>query len=577
MAHTRDFESILPDPKPYIEKALALYEKAIREGRGRVVFVAAELGGGKTDLLNALAQSLHHTKPEANFVAGFFRNGEYFRQALEWQDKFCIKRAALALGETASLLGFFPGLYAFAVSFIGQLIQAGASVHEFGSAFKKQPQPGEESADWLRDLLRHTTTEKPMVCLLDDWDQAQRFYWDNMLQSFSREIALELPLLMFLTVREPINLIAPENDKSGLSREIKKLTEKGLAEFWQLAKLTRNEVANYIGPSAPGIATKLHAVTGGNAGWVKELWREWRLNENVVLSELDDWIWAPQHSPTLNLYEDILRKRLTRLVNADTAMKVEQLQEVLACAALEGMIFTADAVAMTMEWDRDELIDLLDDKLVQSDTNPDGILFDEGGIQITALDGSTKTFWRYSFVSELHRMALEQYGFANEERPNKTQTEKVEITDRLVKTLMDLYGSDSRWVAAALARLLRNLGNNEAAEHYQRTSNYWAERELMREQALQFLAINKDDWDESECGRNALFLIEAGGAMFDVFPYSETLAVVEEAQKLAHRANYIEDEARALVLSGSHSSGGGEFKLARDRAVQALNILQESG
>jgi hypothetical protein len=121
MAHIRNFESILPDPKPYIEKALALHEKAIREQRERVVFVAAELGGGKTDLLNALAQSLHHTKPEPNFVAGFFRGGEYFRQTLDWQNRFCIKRAALALGETASLLGFVPGMYAFTVSFIGQM------------------------------------------------------------------------------------------------------------------------------------------------------------------------------------------------------------------------------------------------------------------------------------------------------------------------------------------------------------------------------------------------------------------------------------------------------------------------
>jgi tetratricopeptide (TPR) repeat protein len=241
------------------------------------------------------------------------------------------------------------------------------------------------------------------------------------------------------------------------------------------------------------------------------------------------------------------------------------------------MIFTADAVAMTLEWDRDELIDLLDDKLVQSDTNPDGILFDEGGIQITALDGSTRTFWRYSFVSELHWMALERYGFANEERPNKTQTEKLEITDRLAKSLIDLYGSDSRWVSAALARLMRNLGKNKAAEHYQQTSTYWAELELMREQALQFLAINKDDWDESECGRNALFMIEAGSAMFDVFPYSETLAVVDEAQKLAHRANHIKDEARALTLSGTILHAGGEFKLARDRAVQALKIYRSLG
>lgn len=313
MAHIRDFEPILPDPQPYVEKALALYERAVREKRGRIVFIAAELGGGKTDILNALAQALHHAKPEPNFVAGFFRGGEYHPHRLDWQERICLKKAVLAVGATASLLGFYPGLYAFAASFLGQLLQTGASAHEFGTEFKKDPRPGKESAHWLRTLLRRAAEEKSLVCLLDDWDEAQRFYWDDMLLSFSREIAKDLPLLLFLTIKEPINLEAPEKDESGLAMVIKTLRDKGLAEWWPLPKLSRDQVANTIGQAALGIAAKLHGVTGGNAGWVQELWREWRLNDIVIMNEADCWVWGAQHKTTINLYDDILRNRLTRL------------------------------------------------------------------------------------------------------------------------------------------------------------------------------------------------------------------------------------------------------------------------
>lgn len=302
MVNIRDFEPVLPDPKPYIEKALVLYERALSKKRGQIVFIVAELGGGKTDLLNALAQALYRAKPKPNFLAGFFRDGEYRPQALAWEEKISLKKAVQAVGEAASLFGLFPGLYSFATSLIGQLCQASASAYEFGNEFKNHhSQPGNESTDWLRQLMRHATVEKPLIGLIDNWDQAQRFYWDEMLLGCSREISQDLPLLLFLTVNGPIDLAAPDKDESGLTMVIKSLIEKGLAECWFLQKLSQEEIANAIGLAEPRIASKLRDVTGGNPRGVQELWREWRLNETVLTNELDQWIWNPRHKPTINL------------------------------------------------------------------------------------------------------------------------------------------------------------------------------------------------------------------------------------------------------------------------------------
>jgi tetratricopeptide (TPR) repeat protein len=573
--HIRDFEPILPDPQPYIEKALALYDRAARGEGGRVVFITAELGGGKTEHLSALAKALHQAKPKPAFVAGYFSGGEYRRYTLAWQKNICLSKAVLAAGETAALLSLFPSAYALAVSFLGQLLQTTVSAHELGGEFKNNPPPRKESADWLRKLLRRTAEERPLVCLLDNWDEAQRFFWDDMLLSFSREIAHGLPLLLFVTVKEPIDLKAPEKDESGLAKVIKTLTEeKGLAELWPLRKLSRDEVAASIGYAAPGIAAKLHGVTGGNARWVRELWREWRLSEIVAQNEADCWVWGEQHKATVNLYEDILRDRLTRLLKAQMATEVEEAREVLACAALEGMRFTSDAVALTLGWDSDELIDFLDEELVQTEDNPDGLLLEDESVSITMPGGATRTLWRYSFVSDLHWTALARYGFADQQRPGKGDSEKLEKSAALAQALIETYAPEERLVAAPLARLLRDIGQRETAQHYQRMADYAADRAVMREQALHLLTINKDEWGQWECGRVAKFLIEAGKVMGNVFPFSEMLAVSEEACKLAHRAKDESDEAYAHYLCGVSLHVEGENRVARDRVSNALDIWQ---
>jgi tetratricopeptide (TPR) repeat protein len=576
MVNIRDFEPVLPDPKQYVEKALALYERALSRKTGRIVFIVAELGGGKTDLLNALAQALYRAKPKPNFLAGFFRDGEYRPQARDWEAKISLKKAVQAVGEAASLLGLFPGLYSFASSLIGQLFQTSASAYEFGNEFKSHLHAGKEGADWLRELLRRATVEKPLVCLIDNWDQAQRFYWDEMLLGCSREIANDLPLLLFLTVNGLIDLAAPEKDESGLTMVIKSLTEKGLAECWFLQKLSGEEITDAIGLAEPRIASRLQELTGGNPRWVEEVWREWRLNETVVMNEMDQWIWNPRHKPTITLYDAVLRDQLKRLVKARTPMAIEDAREVLAFGALEGVRFTADAVALALGVDRDELIDFFDETLVQSEDNPGGILLDEGGIKVTKPDGSTPTLWRYGFVSELHWLALERHGFAEIERPGKMGSERLEKTAILIAALREAYAPEERLAAVPLARLHRYLGNTDESQQYQRVTNYSANRSLMRDHALKLAAVKKDDWDEGRCGEIAKFLIEAGRVMINAFPHDETLTVLEEAGSLARRANSELGEAEAHSLSGLVFLDEDRTESARYSAIQALNIFERA-
>ena len=84
MPNIREFEPILPDPQPYVEKALELYHACVQRRRGKIVFIEAELGGGKTDLLGAIGKALHQSQPTPKIVAGYFSRGEYKHYSLHY-------------------------------------------------------------------------------------------------------------------------------------------------------------------------------------------------------------------------------------------------------------------------------------------------------------------------------------------------------------------------------------------------------------------------------------------------------------------------------------------------------------
>jgi tetratricopeptide (TPR) repeat protein len=574
MAEFGDFDPILPDPQPLIEKALLLYERAAKSKLGRIVFITAEMGSGKTEQLSALAKALRRAKPAPNLIAGYFKDSGYHRYTLDWQQSVCLKKALIAAGGVGTLMGLFPISYAFAFEFIGQLLETSIQSHNFAEEFQKEAPRRGEDAERLKQVIRRASEKAPLLVLLDDWDEAERFAWDSMLISLAREVARDLPLLMFITVREPIRLNAAEDGGSSLVTVIDRLTEKGLAEVWPVRKLTAAEVATAIGQAVPSIAAKLHGVTGGNARWVRELWREWRLRGVVEPDQSDRWVWGAQSGANVNLYDDILRDRLRRLLGRQDAIEVEEVRDVLACAALEGEHFTAQAVALAAMWDDDDLYDLLDDVLLQTEQNPDGLLRDEESVAIHKPDGEKTTLWRYSFVSDLHWMALNRYGFADEHRLGRSGSERLEKSSALVDALTELYTPEERLVAAPLARLLRGIGQVKLARRFQRMADYTAGHEIMRELALHILALNKDDWELWECRRNAEFLTEAGEAMLNAYPYTETLAVVEKALELANRVKDKRAAAEAGYLCAFILSSEGDFGNARVRAIDSLSNFQ---
>ena len=213
--------------------------------------------------------------------------------------------------------------------------------------------------------------------------------------------------------------------------------------------------------------------------------------------------------------------------------------------------------------DRNELIDFLDETLVQTEENPDGMLFEEDSISLTTSNGTTHTLWRYRFVSDLQWMLLKRYGFANILRPKNGESDKLQRSASLAKVLMKLYEADETLIAASLASLLRDLGSKDLARRYHRMAEYSGHRTLMRDQAF--------PW---EYGRAVKFLNQAVEAMLKFFPDTESLAVAQKACELALHTENKSDEAQALYLHAIILFRTKEFQSPRNLAKSSLDIRQ---
>ena len=128
-----------------------------------------------------------------------------------------------------------------------------------------------------------------------------------------------------------------------------------------------------------------------------------------------------------------------------------------------------------------------------------------------------------------------------------------------------------------LARLFRAGGDAAAARRYQRMADHLVPKELLRSQAQRILAAAKEGWDEWECRRATALLLEAGRAMRNAFPHSETLAVFEEAHRLASQTGVRAAQAEALYYQGVIHTEAGAYDPARQALADARAIFDEIG
>lgn len=194
------FQTDLRIRQTVVKQALELYRTLARWKKGYVIFLAGWPGSGRTATLQALAKALPREHPRPLLIAGRFEKGQYYPWKTEREVKVPLKEVVAAIGETIPLAASVSSpLVGSIIAFVGQLLQASAAAWELVDSFRQLRQSLPDSPEALKILLRRATQARPVVCLLDDLDEAEGSWWSDFILTFALEVNKELRLLLFLS------------------------------------------------------------------------------------------------------------------------------------------------------------------------------------------------------------------------------------------------------------------------------------------------------------------------------------------------------------------------------------------
>jgi len=556
-----------------VRDALAAYQQVAGTGRGQVLLVACPPGGGSGGVLQGLAELLDQASPRPIVVGGTFADGEYAPWPPPARTRIPADKLAGVVGKVVELAT--PAVtaavgapwLASAAKLVGQLAGTSAAVRELVEQHAQQARPLPLDPDGLKALLRRASLERPVACLLQDVDQVagRQVWWSQFLLPFAAEVVRDLRVLLVVSLTGPGELGGHERDEPQPLFVARRLVSRGLAAWRPLHPLAAADIGAWLHPCSPVLVARLHAATGGDPRWLGELWDDWQARRVVRRAPDGTWQLAEGDSARLGRVNDLLDARLRRLLGTAEPDRLEDARELLATAALEGLRFTAEAVAGALGRDPDEVIDLLDDPLTRSEDRPEGLVVDIGFLEVEGPDVEPRHLSRYQFVSTLHWRTLRRYGLGG-------PSEIAERSERYAWTLARVYGPQQAQVASVIAELLIAAGKHRAASDFARQADFDTTVAAQRRQAFVVLEMPKDDWDEWDYIQATALLLRAGEAMRPVCVLRETLAVYEQAADLARRVSLRQELATALLGRGLLHVDLGEYTQA-ERLLQAARTL----
>jgi tetratricopeptide (TPR) repeat protein len=287
------------------------------------------------------------------------------------------------------------------------------------------------------------------------------------------------------------------------------------------------------------------------------------------------WVLGMPDHAALGKVHDLLWERIARchggLVDDD---KLDAVVRVVAVGALEGRQFTAQAVALVVGRDADELIDELDEHLLAGPQRPDGLLEEAGFVALAdpraTTDGEGEGRWvsRYRFVSELHWRTLRRYGLPGRERHDGCRA--------LAAALERVLQPEPERAAAQIASLLREAGDHQAAAAWQIQAEFGAAVPVVEASARLLLAQDTSGWDRFDHAQAARQLGHATFLLWHHRPVGMVLGVAEGWARTAQAANWPAQHARALhhcgllhQLRGEPDPAIGYLRQARREAAAA--------
>ena len=430
-----------------------------RAGTGRVILVEGPTGAGKSTVLAAALTELSRCGEPPVFLAGGFAT-------LRDPGRFAAHQVPAGPIDLAT-----------ALSVVGQ----GASTGD-----RCGPDVRLTAQETLHLATQISGTGQTVVLVMDDLQAAAPCLpWSALFLS---------RWLPRLTASRPVLVVAgcaidpapsAEGGQSELGAAFDTLAGQGLLDRQRLALLGRDDLERWFGPLDDLVAADLLGLSGGHPGWAGRLFAGWRDGGFIAgAPQLPAWAYTP--------------------TGRDEARPVpepdDRRRAVLAAAALEGPVFTAEALAYALGDDPDELIDFIDDHLI-------GTLEE---VAFLTLDGRygvepTRQLFRYRFSSTMAWYVA---------RPTTISTEVATLARRYAEGLVRSYGPGVWLVARQVAHLARRAGDHETARLFDDLGDSTAVQDTYRQIIDEELqrARSTEPYQVSEALAAARRLIRAGDA-----------------------------------------------------------------
>lgn len=524
-------------------------------GAGQTVFLTGAVGSGRTTLLHAVAAGVQRIDPAPMVLGGGFHGGRF----VAWEHGAIGEDVIALLSDAVEPA---DGLAPFA-EFVAQTVSKG--VGTLGLA-RELADPSErlDPAKLLVRLLRAMCEQAPVVCLVDDADDAPGGLWGDVLLELAESVAHDLPLLLVLAIDRPAQLDEHEDDEPDSLYVARRLCADGLAGWHPLGAVSITDLERWTGPAAPEVLHQLLALVVGRAAWAAQLWRHWQPQSVVVWQEGADAGWRfglNGRVRAMNPIDDILGDRLRQRFGSDKATLGRE-RTLLAFAALEGHVFTADAVAVALDRSEEELVDLFDDTLALDGEHVDGVVCPD---ELVVLDDPSgwRHLLRYRFASELDWLMLYDHGLKDSRRRAAAQT--------LARALVATYAGHTQRVAHVLTRLFETAHDPHSARRFRRIHDAGASRAVTLWRAHAILD-EPDPVDRYARRRKSQILLAGAAELLRSDEWDTGLRLAEAAYRLAPLRF---DQADALYLSGAFHLEAADAELARRKLMMAAELRRE--
>jgi tetratricopeptide (TPR) repeat protein len=328
-------------------------------------------------------------------------------------------------------------------------------------------------------------------------------------------------------------------------------------------------VNTLIEPCAPDLRERLCAITGGQAGWVVELFAEWRRRAVVVTDRRG--LWTFDHAELtggLAATSEIVDTRIREVLGEDPS-SFGQSKQLLALGALQGETFYLEPVAELLGVEL-TTCESLAARLTRGKA-PKALLEPALELPLRMLDRTVRHTSRYRFTDRLIWFSLTRYGLSAPERRDAAR--------RCAAFLERMCTSDPAPIASILASLYAFADDHVESRRWRTIADLSPAGDLLRWQVKAAVEDEQrwGDWSSEQAHRTARFLLNASVQLSRVRPWDELCSLLEAVERLASIHDLRTEHCAAVRLQGKVYAASGDYEHARERLNAAERILGSAG